>query len=289
MGRGCDPWLLLCDRLLPALTGFFDSAGSINEAGERLHVHSHDSYVAWITREMRESPKRRRACEGPRGTEPRGPSPSAPTSGQRRCPGSGAGGLRRLLSVALSAPVRLGRRPGAFGARGWSRPLAVGQRMATRLCVRGLGGFLRIVLDGHGLRNRSTQPLCIFAFSAGRPRASPGPTVLLNDRAAVPCRPVTFLERGPTTHGTIRTPHRSSEPRVVLSGPPLAGTDTGTNEAVRGPVTRRTGEYRPELRYDRGTVRAGSWRGTSPACPAPPGSGRGSPSRGRGSPGARPR
>ncbi len=202
-------------------------------------------------------------------------------------PGERRRGVAPLALCCPICPVRLGRRPGAFGARGWSRPLAVGQRIAMRLCVRDLGGLLRIVLDGRGLRNRLTQPLCIFAFSAGRPRASPEPTVLLNDRAAVPCRPVTFLERGPTTHGTIRTPHRSSEPRVVLSGPPLAGTDTGTNEAVRGPVTRRTGECRPELRYDHGTARAGSCRGTSPACPAPPGSGRGSPSRGRGSPGAR--
>src|SRR4051812_45066263 len=84
--------------------------------------------------------------------------------------------------------------------------------------------------------------------SAGRPRASPEPTVLLGDRAAVPCRPVTCPGRGPTTYGTTRTSHRPSEPRVVLSGPPLAGTDTGTNEAPRAPVTRRTGESGPELR-----------------------------------------
>ncbi|CAM5383114.1 hypothetical protein SHIRM173S_09280 [Streptomyces hirsutus] len=76
----------------------------------------------------------------------------------------------------------------------------------------------------------------------GRPRASPEPAVLLGDRAAVPCRPVTRPERGPTTHGTIRTSHRSGEPRVVLSGPPLADTDTGTNGAIPVPVTRRTGE-----------------------------------------------
>ncbi|MFD0211443.1 hypothetical protein ACFVH9_20590 [Streptomyces hirsutus] len=77
---------------------------------------------------------------------------------------------------------------------------------------------------------------------AGRPRASPEPAVLLGDRTAVPCRPVTRPERGPATHGTIRTSHRSGEPRVVLSGPPLADTDTGTNGAIPVPVTRRTGE-----------------------------------------------
>lgn len=136
-----------------------------------------------------------------------------------------------------------------------------------------------------------TQPfdpgLCIFAFSAGRPRASPEPTVLLGDRAAVPCRPVTTLERGPTTYGTTRTSHRSSKPRVVLSGPPLAGTDTSTNEAVRVAVTRRTGERGAELRCDRGTVREASWRGTCRACRGPRCSGRGSPSRGTGSRAAR--
>ena len=51
-------------------------------------------------------------------------------------------------------------------------------------------------------------------------------------------------------YGTTRTPHRSSEPRVVLSGPPLAGTDTSINEVPREPVTRRTGETALELTYD---------------------------------------
>lgn len=98
----------------------------------------------------------------------------------------------------------------------------------------------------------------------------------------------------------IRTPHRSSEPRVVLSGPPLADTDIGTNEAARPPVTRRTGEKAPELRYDpgpvpapgrvtraRGTAPASSSPASCPACRAPAGSGRAPPSRARGSPGAR--
>ncbi|NYE42487.1 hypothetical protein HEB29_003498 [Streptomyces fulvorobeus] len=31
----------------------------------------------------------------------------------------------------------------------------------------------------------------------------------------------------------------------LLPSPPLAGTDTGTNEAGAAPVTRRTGEARP--------------------------------------------
>src|SRR4030095_14633703 len=98
---------------------------------------------------------------------------------------------------------------------------------------------------------------------------SPCPAFLLGDRAAVPCGPVTTLERGPTTYGTTRASHRSSKPRVVLSGPPLAGTDTTTNEGVLGAVTRRTGEKGPELRCDPGTVRGASWPGTYRACRAP--------------------
>jgi len=220
-----------------------------------------------------------RACEGPRGFGPRGPSPSAPTSGQRRCLGAAPGGCAACL-------VRPGRRPGAHGAHGWSRPLAVRKCKQCSCLRRDLG------LSTHRAGwTGPTQPfdpgLCIFAVSAGRPRASPEPTVLLGDRAAVPCRPATTLERGPTTYGTTRTSHRSSKPRVVLSGPPLAGTDTSTNEAVRVAVTRRTGERRPELRCDPGTVRAASWRGTYRACRGPRCSGRGSPSRGTGSRAAR--
>ncbi len=61
----------------------------------------------------------------------------------------------------------------------------------------------------------------------------PGTGRLLGDRAAVPCRPVTSLGRGPTTYGV--NPVRliaPAEPRVVSSGPPLAGTDTSTNDEL---------------------------------------------------------
>lgn len=220
-----------------------------------------------------------RASEGPRGTEPRGPSPSAPTSGQRRCLGSGAGGLRRLSRVPwVGAPAHTGR---TLGLDLWQGDSA----LQYGCLLRDLGAVKPPGPSTHRAGwTRPPQPfdpaLCIFAVSAGRPRASPGPTVLLGDRAAVPCRPVTTLERGPTTHGTFRTSHRPSEPRVVLSGPPLAGTDTTTNEAVRGPVTRRTGESGPELRYDPGTVRAASSRARYRACRARRCSGGGSRSPG---------
>lgn len=188
-------------------------------------------------------------AKGPAGRNPRGPSSSsAPASGQRRCLGAAPGGCAAGLSSAVQGRVEYTALHGLAGSK-WS--------------------FLRIVLDERGPRNRLTQPLCIFAISAGRPRASPRPAVPLGDRAAVPCRPVTFPERGPTTHGTIRTSHRSSEPRVVLTGPPLAGADTGTNDTGRGTVTRRTGERPPELRCDPGTIPGASWRVTYPACPAP--------------------
>ncbi|MGX1271862.1 hypothetical protein RKD18_005056 [Streptomyces phaeoluteigriseus] len=182
--------------------------------------------------------------EGPRGTDPRGPSlSSAPASGQRRCLRSGAGGSRRWL-VERPRPRRVSAGAHSRRATGLNLWRSVGterrtagqsrERRCNAVVPGGTWGFLRIVLDERGTRNRLTQPLRIFAFPAGRPRASPRPAVLLGDRAAVPCRPVTSLERGPTAHGTIRTPHRPSEPRVVLPGPPLAGTDIGTNEAVRG-------------------------------------------------------
>jgi hypothetical protein len=158
---------------------------------------------------------------------------SAPASGQRRCLGSGAGGLRRW-----SRPMAVagGMAPGcACGACGMQGPCPLRDLRGTRAALG---------LSPHRAGSSwSAQPSGPASDgSAGRPRASPEPTVLLGDRAAVPCRPVTSLERGPTTHSTIRTPHRPSEPRVVLSGPPLAGTDTGTNEAAPVTVTRRTGE-----------------------------------------------
>lgn len=254
--------------------------------------------VTWITRRV--GPRRRplssgagsapgvRACEGPRGAEPRGPS----FRQHRRQGCAGAWERRRgvapLASNALPPPPVAGsggcaRRPVTSGG-----PAVVRRRRAMQLSAGGLG-LVRIVLDVHRLRNLSTRTRVI---SAGRPRASPEPTVLLGDRAAVPCRPVTCPERGPTTHGTIRTSHRSGEPRVVLSGPPLAGTDTGSNEAAGAAVTRRTGENHAyvcagNVRSCPGTAPAASSPGWCPAGPGRPGSGRGSPSRGTGSRAAR--
>lgn len=54
------------------------------------------------------------------------------------------------------------------------------------------------------------------------------------------------------------TPQRSHA--WFLTGPPLAGTDTRTNEAGPEPVTRRTGESGPELRCGRPLTRGAPGR-----------------------------
>lgn len=122
------------------------------------------------------------------------------------------------------------------------------------------------------------------AAGPGRPRGLPhwvtGP-LSPADRSRAP-------GRGPTAY-----PRYASRPggatRGFLPMPPLAGTDTRINEAVPGPVTRRTGETRPErgcgrtafpgraaflgraafrtgVTPGRGTAPAASWRGRCPAC-----------------------
>lgn len=174
--------------------------------------------------------------------------------------GSGAGGLRRFVGLyPWSAPRRTG------GARlVWTNG-SQGLHVNVVACY-GTWGCSCIVLEGRRLRNLLTRPCTFWPLCfAGRPRASPEPTVLWGDRAAVPCRPVTTLE-----------------PRVVCAGPPLAGTDTGTNEARgrrsrAGRVRRRpnsdTDPYDLrsglcDLRSGPGTAPATSSRGRSRACPA---------------------
>ncbi len=82
--------------------------------------------------------------------------------------------------------------------------------------------------------------------------------------------------RGPTTHLRYVT-RPGGATRGFLPMPPLAGTGTRINEAVRSPVTRRTGETGPErgcgrtafprVTPGRGTAPAASWRVPCPACP----------------------
>ncbi len=82
------------------------------------------------------------------------------------------------------------------------------------------------------------------AAGPGRPRDRPP---FLRDRAAVPCCPVTSA--GARSHDVPEVRHTPQRSHAwFLTGPPLAGTDTRTNEAGPEPVTRRTGESGPELR-----------------------------------------
>lgn len=121
--------------------------------------------------------------------------------------GGAAPGVRRWFwGPPVGAPAHWGRAGGVDQWRCGMNLVAHGGTWAV-LASCGTGG---------GVRNRYDR-FCVD--SAGRPRASPEPTVLLGDRAAVPCRPVTTLERGPTTHGTIRTSHRSSEATRGSFGP----------------------------------------------------------------------
>ncbi len=263
--------LCVLDHLVPG--GFRAGAGRLRVGAGRFRVVP--GGAGWC-----------RAVPGGRGVVAGGCRAPGPWSGW---PGMGAAHDEGPRGTSAAGPfVGQHRRQGSTGAweaapggcaAGLPRYVVARRHGRTRWRRRGLGS-LRIVLDG----KRPPQPLDPGRDGSRRPAPGvPEPAVLLGDRAAVPCRPVTSLERGPTTHGTIRASHRSSEPRVVLSGPRLADTDTGTNEAVRAPVTRRTGERRPELRCDRGTAPAASSPAPCPACPGPGGSGRGSPSRARGS------
>ncbi len=253
MGRGRGPWFCWCDP-----------------AGRQRVVPRPATVFCGLCH--------RRYGEGPRGasrgalllvsTDVR----AAPVPEERR---------RGVAPLVPSASVGSPAHPGG----GRSRPPAVLRCTAMRWPARELGvrGLLRIVLDERGARNRLTRTCAFFCFSADRPRASPEPAVSWVTGLLSPA--VRPLPRSEVPRRTARSARLIAPESHAwfFSGPPLAGTDTGTNDAPPGTVTRRTGECGPELRCDRGTVRAGSCRGRSPACPAPPCSARGSPSRGRGS------
>ncbi|CAL9505284.1 hypothetical protein SUDANB58_03538 [Streptomyces sp. enrichment culture] len=222
-----------------------ESAGLISEAGEGLSPRSHNFYVTCVTVEGRGWEK------GPAGRRRGALHRSAPAPGGAGAPEAAPGSAPLVLRVARL--VRPGRHRGADSAHGrW--PAAARPHGTAR------------------------------TFSAGRPRAPPGPAVLSGDRAAVPCRPVTFRSEVPRRTARSARLIAPVSHAWFSSGPPLAGTDTRTNETTPAVVTRRRGGDGPELRCDRGTAPATSSRGPCPACPARPGSGRGSPSRGRGSP-----
>jgi len=88
------------------------------------------------------------------------------------------------------------------------------------------------VLDGRGLRNRLTQPGA-GTCPAGRPRASPEPAVLLGDRAAVPCRPVTSWSEVPRrTAWSVRLIAPASHAWFCRARPWLARTPPPTKRCA---------------------------------------------------------
>lgn len=218
MGRGCGPWFCTCDwwcvqRVARALTEFLRGVDHIR-GGVGVPGQS----------------------EGPRGTESAGPFfvstdvRAAPVLGERRrgvaplalwfCWFFGLCGL--FSGVGLGVVPWGGAVPGDGDRRSYARRTrgahvvwTIGGRVVES-CGYGGVGCSCIVLDGQ----RPPQPFGPpRTDSAGRPRASPEPTVYLVTGLAVPCRPVTTLGRGPTAHGTIRTPHRPSGATRGFFGP----------------------------------------------------------------------
>lgn len=249
--------------------------------------------------------------------------PRAPGLRHRRQGSTGAGRRRRGVCAAEGSepggrPAREGcaveeeaERSGVGGgSAGCGRGTCGPGRDGTGLVVRGCR--LRIVASG------ASAPGCrLRAVGSGRPRnRRPWMTGPLS-----PAARSHTLRCGPTTHLQYVTRLSEATRGFLFSNrPPLADTDAWTNEGLPGPVTRRTGESGPELRYGLspagtgprwpqarrrpqirrttsnppgglrsapGTVQGRSSRVPCPACRAPGCSGPGPPSHGRGSPGAR--
>jgi len=115
--------------------------------------------------------------------------------------------------LPVGAPAHKGR---ANGLDLWQYVDA----MRMQLSAEGLGGFLGIVLDGRGLRNRLAQP-CAGTCPAGRPRASPEPAVLLVTGLLSPA--VRSLP-GARSHDARQDPYVSSLQRATRgSGGPAPG------------------------------------------------------------------
>lgn len=212
---------------------------------------------------------------------------SAPASGQRRCLGSGAGGLRRW---SRSMAVADGMAPGcACGAWEMQSLCPIGDLRGRRL----LSGFLRIVLDRHGLRNLPAQLRTIPPAGPGRPRSRPFSWVTGLLSPAVRSLPWSEVPR--RTARSVRLIAPASHAWFFRARPWLARTSGPTKGCrcrsravrVRGDAYVRTRNVDFRVRSCRGRAPAASWRGRCRACPAPAGSGPGSPSRGRGSPGGR--
>lgn len=172
--------------------------------------------------------------KGPARRKSRGPSASAPTSGQRRCleaaPGDCAAGSEG--GTRVGAPAHRGVRPvSTQGVRWRTVPHREGRTTASATA--------------------STAPERIPPDGPGRPRSRPFSCVTGLLSPAVRSQPWSEVPRRTARSVRLIAP---AEPRVVLSGPNLAGTDTDTNEACRTTVTRRTGE-RAGVRTSAGQMR----------------------------------
>ncbi len=170
--------------------------------------------------------------------------------------------------------TRHGEGPGVGRANGRPRGLVPASASGLRRRRRGAGGCAartvvragpprtaspRIVLDapaarngldrpGHMeprvVRNRTMARAC--GGTAERPAHGVPRTDRCRDRAAVPCRPVTAPERGPTTPGphlpredgvsSLRCPHRRRAPGWLWGRP--------VQRRGRTAVTRRMGDHR---------------------------------------------
>lgn len=152
-----------------------------------------------------------------------------------------------------AAPVPRG------GAGGWRRG-----KVVRRVGAPAHGGRVRGVDPRREWCDMGDLPLascwigCVPRNRFDRIRSAPGVPGAdrsWGDRAAVPCRPVTHA--GARSHGVPAVRHTLQRSHAwFLPEPPLAGTDTGTNEATEVPVTRRTGESRSELGYASGAPSA---------------------------------
>lgn len=210
----------------------------------------------------------------------------------------GAPGGQHRRQGSAGAEVR---RPGGSAAWGGSPTRRTwGARVVSTFGNVGCSERGRLVLHRAG----RAAACATVSTGCGRPRASPGVPGAdrpWGDRAAVPCRPVTGAgARSHDVPAVRHTPQRSHA-WFFLPGPPLAGTDIGTNEAPVRAVTRRTGEDAPELRSvpgclcrlghglrsGPGRARAASSRAPFPAFRARRGNGREPPFRATDSPGGR--
>lgn len=215
--------------------------------------------------------------QGPRGprTGPWGPCRSAPTSGRRRCREAAPGERRRVWCIGSAPPAYRGRMSGVDPSQGWcamrgTYPLRAAGRAAPR------------ATDSTGY---------------GRLRASPKPTALGVTGLLSPADRSRTLGRGPTAYLQYATRSSGATRGYFESRPWLARTPGPTkspwdrSRAVRvrvgpnadTPVQPRDRCGSPTgLTRGRGTAPAASWRARCRACRAHPGTGRGSPSRGRG-------